>query len=115
VLGATITAMHGSLIDTTQRSTSMSTSTMTGIQNRTDAGLIALVLPVSLDGEIWHQVAFEGESAAYVDRQAAAYVITYRDRTHIGIDESADWSRFPTTFNALCMSVPTYAVEYAHV
>ena len=91
----------------------MSTSTLTGTASRTDAGLIALALPVSLDGDDWHQVVFEGESAAYIDRQAASYVITYRDRVHIGIDESADWSCFPTTFNALCSNIPTYALEYA--
>jgi hypothetical protein len=90
----------------------MSTNTMTGTESRTDAGLIALTLPVSLDSETWHQVTFDGESAAYVDHQAAAYVVTYRDRIHIGIDESADWSRFPTTFNALCPSAPAYAVEH---
>lgn len=91
----------------------MSTNTMTGAESRTDAGLIAMTLPVSLDGETWHQVTFDGESAAYVDRQAAAYVVTYCDRMHIGIDQSADWSHFPTTFNALCMSTPAYAVEHA--
>jgi hypothetical protein len=91
----------------------MSASTMTRTANRTDAGLIALVLPVSLDGETWHQVVFEGESAAYVDRQAASYVVTHRDRVHIGIDERADWSRFPTTFNALCSDIQVCAVEYA--
>jgi hypothetical protein len=90
----------------------MSTSTMPGTASRTDAGLMALVLPVSLDGETWHQVAFEGESPAYVDHQAASYVVTYRDRVHIGIDENADWSRFPTTFNALCSDTQVYAVEY---
>lgn len=93
----------------------MPKGTMTGTASRTDAGLMALVLPVSLDGETWHQVVFEGESAAYVDRQAASYVVTHRDRVHIGIDERADWSHFPTTFDALCVSTPTYAVEYAHV
>lgn len=91
----------------------MSTSTMTGTATRTDAGLMALALPVSLDGETWHQVVFEGESPAYIDRQAASYVVTYRDRVHIGIDERAEWSRFPTTFSALCSDNQVYAVEYA--
>ncbi len=91
----------------------MPARTMTVTASRTDAGLTALVLPVSVDGETWHQVVFEGESAAYVDGQAASYVVTYRDRVHIGIDEHADWSRFPTTFNALCSDIQVYAVEYA--
>ncbi|QNE18161.1 hypothetical protein F1D05_09985 [Kribbella qitaiheensis] len=90
----------------------MSTNTVTTTANRTAAGLIALLLPVSLDGETWHKVAFEGESASYVDRQAASYVVTHRDRINIGIDENTDWAAFPTTFNALCVSTPVYAVEY---
>lgn len=90
----------------------MSTNTVTTTAHRAAAGLIALALPVSLDGETWYQVAFEGESAPYVDRQAASYVVTYRDRIHISIDESTEWSSFPTTFNALCVSTPALAVEY---
>ncbi|MFB6724872.1 hypothetical protein ACFCV3_32145 [Kribbella sp. NPDC056345] len=85
----------------------------TNTMNRIDAGLITLNLPVNSDSGTWHQIPFKGESAAYVDRQAAAYVIAYRDRVDIAIDENTDWSQFPTTFDALCANVPVYAVEYA--
>lgn len=75
--------------------------------------LITLILPVSLDGETWHDVTFEGESAAYVDRQAATYIATYQDQLQIGITENADWSQFPITANTLFQSV--YAVERAEL
>lgn len=74
-------------------------------------GLASLVLPVSVDGETWHTVKFEGGSARQVDNEAAAYVVAYRDRLEINLDENADWGRFPATFNALFM--PALAPAYA--
>lgn len=75
-----------------------------------DGGPITLTVPVSLDGETWHDIAFHGESAAYIDCQAATYIATYKDQLQIGINESADWSQFPLTATTLFQSV--YAVEH---
>ncbi|GAP61291.1 uncharacterized protein pXO1-141/BXA0211/GBAA_pXO1_0211 [Arthrobacter sp. Hiyo1] len=67
----------------------------------TDPALITMTLPMSLDGEAWHDIEFEGESARYVDQQAAAYVIAYRDRMHFGVCESVRWADFPATYHAI--------------
>ncbi|WP_424862876.1 hypothetical protein [Streptomyces sp. MMS24-I29] len=63
--------------------------------------LLTLVLNVSDGQAAWHHIAFEGESAAYVDQQAAAWV---KDRPYlaIGMDEaSTRWDLFPRTFDAV--------------
>lgn len=74
---------------------------------------VNLVLPMSLDGETWHNVEFEGETSRYVDQQAAAYVITYRDRMHFGVCENVRWADFPATYQAIFREV--YASVHEHL
>ncbi|MDP9904591.1 hypothetical protein [Arthrobacter bambusae] len=77
----------------------------------TDPALITMTLPMSLDGEAGHVIEFEGETARYVDRQAAAYVIAYRDRMHFGVCESVRWADFPATYHAIFLEAYAPAHE----
>ncbi|HKS59139.1 MAG TPA: hypothetical protein VJS12_27860 [Steroidobacteraceae bacterium] len=81
----------------------------------TDAALITMTLPMSLDGEAWHDIKFEGETARYVDQQAAAYVITYRDRMHFGVCESVRWADFPATSRAIFLEAYVPAHEHLSI
>ena len=78
-----------------------------------DAALITMTLPMSLDGETWHDIEFEGETARYADQQAAAYVIAYRDRMHFGVCESIRWAEFPATYHAIFLEA--YAPAHEHL
>jgi hypothetical protein len=68
--------------------------------NQHDADLLALTLKVSANQETWYSVVFEGESAAYVDHQATAYL---RQRPYLAVEvgEELNWGMFPRTFNAV--------------
>ncbi|MFE4834514.1 hypothetical protein ACFRAU_07510 [Arthrobacter sp. NPDC056691] len=68
--------------------------------NQPDADLLALTLNVSADQTTWHSVVFEGESAAYVDHQATAYL---RQRPYLAVElgEELNWGMLPRTFNAV--------------
>lgn len=75
--------------------------------------LVTMTLPMSLDGEAWHDIEFEGETARYVDQQAAAYVIAYRDRMHFGVCESVRWADLPETYHAIFLEA--YAPAHEHL
>ena len=77
-----------------------------------NAALITMTLPVSFDGEAWHDIQFEGETARYVDQQAAAYVIAYRDRMLFGVCESVRWADFPATSRAIFLEAYVPAHEH---
>lgn len=79
----------------------------------TDTALITMTLPMSLDDEAWHDIKFEGETARYVDQQAAAYVIAYRDRVQFGVCESVRWADFPATYHAIFREA--YAPAHEHL
>ena len=63
-----------------------------------EAGLLSLTLSVSRDQVRWHLLTFEGESAAYVDRQAAAYLAQHGDLSVQLDDDTTRWDIFPRTF-----------------
>ncbi|MFB7918944.1 hypothetical protein [Streptomyces sp. NPDC056061] len=67
----------------------------------TAADLLTLTLNVSDDQETWHRIVFEGESPAYLDKQAAAW-ITERPYLAVEMDEASTcFDQFPRTFDAV--------------
>lgn len=70
----------------------------------TDVDLLTLTLHVSDDQKTWHPIVFEGESPAYVDKQAAAWL---KERPYLSVemDDSTCYGQFPRTFNALFASI----------
>lgn len=63
--------------------------------------IISLTLQVTVGDDIWQPMTFDGESAAWVDMQATAFVTGCIDTVGVAIDEATDWSQFPSTFNKL--------------
>lgn len=71
--------------------------------------IISLTLQVTVGDSIWQPMTFDGESAAWVDMQAATFVRRCINTVGVAIDESTDWSQFPSTFDALLEHVDTPA------
>lgn len=70
-----------------------------------DADLRVLSLDISDDQENWHRITFEGESAAYIDAQAAAWIA---ERPYLSVQMQEDgepWALFPKTFDAVFASI----------
>lgn len=60
-----------------------------------------LALYVTVDNETWQEMTFDGESAAWIDMQATEFLSQCADSVGVAIDETVDWSQFPSTFSLL--------------
>ncbi|TLS44956.1 hypothetical protein FE633_17595 [Streptomyces montanus] len=70
----------------------------------TDVDLLTLTLLVSSDQKTWHPIVFKGESPAYVDKQAAAW-LKGRPDLAVEMDDSTCCGEFPRTFNEMFASI----------